>query len=114
MQKHSLVLYVPWRVPGSGPTLMKPSVFDRYRRETAGGISQNLFDGRYEADHHARRTGRTRQTIGVTAYQRRSVVLDTSTQRRCGFALSGLHASVRIYRSPISVAPSGNREFFWR
>ncbi|QUJ05905.1 hypothetical protein KCP69_01890 [Salmonella enterica subsp. enterica] len=50
----------------------------------------------------------------MTAYQRRSVVLDTSTQRRCGFALSGLHASVRIYRSPISVAPSGNREFFWR
>lgn len=33
-------------------------------------------DGRYEADHHARRTGRTRQTFWCdTAGQRRSAVL---------------------------------------
>lgn len=52
MQKHSLVLWPFHGVFGSGPP--RRSIWlDRYRRKIRRSFSQNLFDGRYEADHHA-------------------------------------------------------------
>ncbi|SQB41828.1 rhamnulose-1-phosphate aldolase [Citrobacter koseri] len=53
MQKHSLVLWPFHGVFGSGPTLDETFGLIDTAEKSAEVLVQNLFDGRYEANHHA-------------------------------------------------------------